>query len=131
MTTLENATGLVGRALMSLIFLGSGIEKIGDFAGTQALMARAGMPATGPLLVAAIVLLLGGGLSLLAGWRARWGAAALIVFLIPATAVFHLDLADTNQFHHFTKNLAILGGLLLAIRFGAGGWSLDRLAGRA
>ncbi len=114
-----------GRAFVALIFLMSGFGKVADFAGTQEYMAAYGMPLTAPLLVAAIVIEIGGGLSVLLGYKARWGAAALIVFLIPATLVFHTDFADRNQTIHFMKNLAILGGLLLIVARGAGPLSLD------
>ena len=120
---------LLGRVLISLIFLMSAFGKIADFGGTQQYMASYGMPATGLLLVGAIVLELFGGLSVLLGFRARWGAIALIVFLIPATLVFHTDFADRMQTIQFMKNLAIIGGLLFVVAFGPGAFRLDRRLG--
>lgn len=114
-----------GRALVALIFLISGLGKIADFAGTQEYMAAYGLPLTALLLVGAILFEVGGGLSVLLGYRARWGALALAVFIVPATLVFHTDFADQNQVIHFLKNLAILGGLLLIAARGAGLLSLD------
>jgi putative oxidoreductase len=80
---------LLGRVLLSFIFLQSAYDKIFNFSKTAALMASKNMPMPEPLLVPIIVVLLGGGLTILTGWRARWGALALFLFLIPATLIFH------------------------------------------
>ena len=117
---------LLGRLLLVAPFLASLMGKVLDFGGTQQYMASYGMPLTGLLLAGAIALELAGGLSVLLGYRARWGAVALIVFLIPATLVFHTDFSDQEQIIHFLKNLSILGGLVLVIAHGAGALSLDR-----
>ncbi|MCS7271144.1 MAG: DoxX family protein, partial [Gemmataceae bacterium] len=58
----------------------------------------------------------------------------LIVFLIPATVIFHNFWAFEGQEQQmqmimFLKNLAILGGLLLVVGFGAGAYSLDNRCG--
>ena len=118
---------LIARTFLSIIFLRSGITKIMGFAGTQEYMAAQGIPSglTGMLLVAAIALELLGGLSVLLGYRARWGAIALIIFLIPATLIFHINFADSMQVIQFFKNLAIMGGLLMLVVYGSGPMSLD------
>lgn len=115
----------LGRVLLSLIFLLSAFGKIMDPAGTQAHMTAQGLPLTGLLLAGAILLELGGGLSLLLGWKARWGALALIAFLIPTTLVFHTDFADQAQMIHFMKNLAVIGGLCYVATYGAGPLSVE------
>ncbi|TPM26619.1 DoxX family protein [Mesorhizobium sp. B2-3-5] len=61
--------------------------------------------------------------TLIAGYRARIVAAVMALFTI-ATA-FHSNLADQNEFPHFFKNIAIAGGLLHVVAFGAGRLSLD------
>jgi putative oxidoreductase len=81
--------------------------------------------------VASIVVELGASVMLILGWKARWGALALVVFMIPITAVFHNPWAgDPSQAQmqmiHLMKNLSITGGLLMVAAFGAGAWSLDR-----
>ena len=68
---------------------------------------------------------------LLVGWKARWAALALIVFMIPATLYFHAfwsypEAQFVNQFHHFFKNLAIIGALFMVMGMGSGALSLDR-----
>jgi putative oxidoreductase len=123
----------VGRILLSGIFLRAGIGHVLDFAGMQQAIIAKGIP--GFLSVGAafggIILLLSGGLSILLGYQTRVGAKLLIVFLIPATLLFHLNFADPMQQIQFFKNLGLIGGLLLLIQTGAGYWSLDRYSDRA
>ena len=125
-----------GRTMLALLFLVSGYKKVIDFAATAAYMASRGMPLVEFFAVASIVLELGGGLMLVAGWKARWSAAALFVlFMIPATLIFHrfwaVDAAQVfNQTNHFLKNVAIMGGLALVAGFGPGMLSADRATPR-
>ncbi|MBA2252581.1 MAG: DoxX family protein [Nitrospirales bacterium] len=124
---------LVGRILLGAIFLISGIGKIADPQGTQQYMQAMGMTwATTLFYVGAIVIEVGGGLSLLLGYWTRAGATALLLFMIPTTLLFHTNFADQNQMIHFLKNLAMCGGLLYVASYGAGALSLDaRLGGPA
>ncbi|HAZ44723.1 MAG TPA: DoxX family protein [Cyanobacteria bacterium UBA11369] len=119
---------LVARVFLTAIFLNSAYGKITGFSRTQEVMAGAGIPAglTGILLVGAIVCELFGGLSVLLGYKARWGAIALIIFLIPATLIFHTNFAERMQVIQFLKNLGLLGGLLMVYSFGSGPLSLDK-----
>ena len=130
--TLQSVSLLVGRLLLCAIFLGSGIGKLFDLSGTQAYMTSAGLPATGILLAMAIFAEVAGGISLLSGFLARVGAGGLIVFLIPATFLFHHfwsmpEDQATVQMHMFMKNLAIMGGLFYVLAAGAGPISVDGL----
>lgn len=111
---------LAGRILLGLIFFLSGVGKIFNFAGTQDYMAAMGMPMTGLFLVAAIIIEIGGALMLFTGFKMEIGAWALMLFLIPATLIFHSNLADQTQMIMFLKNVAIMGGLLNIVSFGAG-----------
>ena len=122
---------LLGRVFLAAIFVHSGVDKVFNYDATVKAMAARGMPLPELLVIPAIVLLLAGSVMLLLGWKARWGAAALIVFTIPATLYFHnfWDYPQAqfrNQFHHFFKNLAILGGLLMVLGMGSGPLSLDK-----
>ena len=121
---------LLGRILLSLIFILSGFGKIADWSGTASSMSAKGMVAVPFFLTMAILFELGGGLSVLLGFKARWGALALICFLIPATLIFHNFWAFTGaeqrmQMINFLKNLAIMGGLLLLVLRGPGHPSID------
>lgn len=123
--TLRNVVTLLGRLLLSAIFLKSAIGKMSDPGGTISAMASVGLPLPSLLLIPTIILLIGGGLSVLLGYKAQWGAIALILFLIPATLLFHTDFSQAGQETQFMKNLAILGGLLIMTQYGSGPLSLD------
>jgi putative oxidoreductase len=121
---------LLGRILLSLIFLLSGFGKIGDWSGTASYMASKGMVAVPFFLTMAILFELGGGLSVLLGFKARLGAWALVFYLIPVSLIFHNFWAFTGaeqrmQMINFLKNLAIMGGLLLVALRGAGKPCID------
>ena len=76
---------LLGRILLSVIFIIAGINKITGFEGTAGYMASKGLPMVEVLLVLTILIELGGGLMILLGWQARWGATAIFLFIIPVT----------------------------------------------
>jgi putative oxidoreductase len=108
----------IGRALVGILFLVSGINKILGFSTVLGWMNSSGIPAAGLLLVLTILLEIGGGLALVTGIQARFAAAALALFLVPVTLIFHgfwhADAAEVqNQLNHFFKNVAILGGMLV------------------
>jgi putative oxidoreductase len=121
---------LVGRVVLSLIFLFSGVMKLFHWSATTESMTKEGMVAVPFFLAMAILFELAGGLSLLLGFKSRYGALALIVFLIPVTLIFH-DFwtyeggQAMNQMQHFMKNLAIMGGLLVVVGLGPGPLSFD------
>jgi putative oxidoreductase len=117
---------LIGRILFSLMFLLPALNKIINFAGTQQYMASKQMPVTALLLVCAIAMLLFGTFSIGVGYKSKIGAVVLIIFLIPATLIFHSDLTDQNQFIHFLKNIALIGGLLMIFVNGTGELSLEK-----
>jgi putative oxidoreductase len=80
----------------------------------------------GALLPLVIITELGGGLALLAGFQTRWVALALAGFTILSALIFHRNLGDQMQMINFMKNLAMTGGLLMFVRFGAAPSSIDR-----
>ena len=121
---------LLGRILLAFIFLQSGFEKVLNYGKTLALMGARGIPEPQILLPLAIAVLFAGAIMVLIGWKAHWGALALIAFMIPATLYFHSywtypDSLQMNQFHHFVKNLAIIGALSMILGMGSGALSVD------
>jgi len=130
METIGRYSVLLGRILLSLIFVMSGFSKIGGWEQTAGYMASKGMPLVPLFLVAAMLIEVLGGLSVLLGLKARVGAAALILFLVPASLIFHNfwtleGMEQQVQMIMFMKNLSILGGLLLVVGLGSGPLSLD------
>ncbi len=116
---------LLARILISLIFLWSGLQKILHFSATQQYMSMHKMPQTTLLLIGAIIVEIGGGLCLLFGFKTKWAALLIALFLIPTTWIFHRNLADQIQLLEFLKNLAIIGGLLMLTAFDGGKFSLS------
>ena len=117
---------LIGRVLLGLMFLVSGVHKIADPHGTQQYMIMMGMTwMTTLFYIGAVAVELAGSLSLLLGYRARAAAWLLFLFMIPTTLIFHTNFGDPNQMIHFLKNVSIMGGLLYVARYGAGRYSMD------
>lgn len=131
-STISHILNLLGRFLLIVIFLMSAVgNKIPNFGSTAEYMAAEGVPAPMFLLAGAIVFLIAGSLSILIGYKARAGAALLLIFLILATYWFH-DFwtvedpgAKQMQTIAFMKNLALMGAMLMIIARGPGNPSLD------
>ncbi|MEW6613282.1 MAG: DoxX family protein [Pseudomonadota bacterium] len=131
MNAMKQYGPLLGRILLVLLFLLSGYNKVAGFSQTAGYMASKSLPMIEVLLVLSILVELGGALMILLGWRARWGALALFLWMIPVTFIFHnfwaVDPAQMqNQMNHFMKNLAIMGGLLYVMAYGSGPYSIDK-----
>lgn len=127
--TLHRYGPLVGRILIAFIFVFSGIGKLTGFEGTVAYIASKGLPLPQMAAIAAIVVELGGGIMLVAGWKARWAAAAMLVFTGIAALFFHNFWAvppdqAQNQMIHFMKNISMMGGLLFVTVYGSGPFSV-------
>ena len=113
----------VGRLMIGLPFAMSGLSKLSAYSATTGMISAAGLPF--PTLALAVVAELGGGLLLIAGYRARYVAAALALFSLATAISFHANFADQNQMIHFLKNVMMAGGLLQIVAFGAGALSID------
>lgn len=121
----SGAVPLVGRILIAAIFLFSGVSKLITPGASIAYIEMAGLPLPIAAYGAAVVLELVGAVALVIGFQARLAALGLALFTVVAAFGFHFNLADQNQFIHFFKNVAMVGGLLQVAAFGAGGYSLD------
>ena len=115
--------GLAGRVLLAIMFVASGYGKIGGYEGTQGYMESIGVP--GMLLPLAIVLELGGGLAIMAGWQTRIIAILLAGFTLLTAFTFHLNFAVQVESIMFMKNLSIAGGFLMLAAYGPGALALD------
>jgi len=114
-----------GRLLIGLPFAMSGLGKLAAFGLTTAMIDAHGLPVPPLAYLEAVVLELGGGVLLIAGYQARLVALALAVFSVAAGVAFHSNFADQNQMIHFLKNVMMAGGLLQIAAFGAGAISFD------
>ncbi len=129
-TSAQDTLALVGRVLIAYLFVPAGWGKLMGFSGAVGYIASKGVPVPEVCAAIAIALELGCGLALLLGYKARWAALGLAIFVAVITPIFHnfWALPAAQQMMNklqFDKNLAILGGLLVLMAFGAGGFSLD------
>ena len=128
--TLASTAEVAGRFLLALLFLLSGLGKLGAYASTAAYMSATGVP--GALLPVVIATEVFGALAIVLGWKTRVAAFLLAGFSLLTALTFHNNLADQTQMISFFKNLSIAGGFLLLVANGAGPLSLDRRSrGRA
>ena len=125
----QGAVVVLGRFFFALIFLLAGAnhfnkQTIGYAASQGVPLASIAVPLSGVLAIA-------GGLSILLGYRAKFGAWLIVLFLIPVTLMMHKFWTVTDpmmaqiQMILFMKNVSMLGGSLLISHFGAGPFSLD------
>jgi putative oxidoreductase len=114
-----------GRLLIGGLFVMSGLTKISAYAGITAAISSAGLPLPPLGFVIALVVEIGLGLLLVAGYRTRPAALGLAIWCLVTAIFFHRNFADQNAMIHFLKNLMIAGGLLQIVHFGAGPLSLD------
>jgi putative oxidoreductase len=118
-TWTEGILPLLGRLLVSVIFVTSAISKSFGWNGNVEYMASKGLPLVPVLLVTALAIELFGSLALITGFAARIAASVMFLYMIPVTFLLH-EFMSTN----FEKNLGIMGGLLLIASYGPGKFSL-------
>jgi putative oxidoreductase len=121
---------LVGRILLSLVFLIAGYRKLMAVAASAGYFGKLGFPMPEVLVWIAIAVELGGAILLIAGWKTRWAACLLALFTLIATFAAHrfweVDAAQyANQMNHFLKNIAIVGGFIILATTGPGALSVD------
>ena len=120
---MTNILDLLGRILISALFLLNGIFKISNYEGTIGWMESFGMP--GMFLVPAIILEIAGPVLIIIGYKTKLAAGVLSLFCIATAFIFHSEFADQMQFTSFLKNIALAGGFLILFVNGAKGISLD------
>jgi putative oxidoreductase len=64
----------------------------------------------------------------LVGYQTRLVALGLAIYVLVSGFIGDSKLGDPNEFMHFMKNIAIVGGSLAFVAFGAGAYSLDAKA---
>ncbi|HEX4892061.1 MAG TPA: DoxX family protein [Hyphomicrobiaceae bacterium] len=120
---------LLGRIFYSSIFI---MANLFHFSGQSIAHAAAeGVPMAGILVPLSGIIGLAGGFSILLGYKAKWGAWILALFLVPVTLMMHKFWAAADpqaaMMHQimFMKNVSMLGAALMIAHFGAGPLSLD------
>jgi len=126
----------IARSSIASIFIAAAISKFVFFDQTVQYMTSKGFTIVPLFLVGAAAVEFFGGLSVVFGYKARFGATLLLLFLIPTTLIFHdfWNVTDHDlqvlQFTNFMKNVSIFGGLLYLICFGAGKFAFDNICFR-
>ena len=118
-----NLIDLIGRILISVLFLLNGIFKISNYDGTIGWMESYGMP--GIFLFPAIILEIAGPVLVIIGYKTKLTAGLLSLFCVATAIIFHNDFTDQMQFTSFLKNIALAGGFLILFVNGAKSLSLD------
>ena len=120
---MTNIADLIGRILISALFLLNGIFKISNYDGTIGWMESFGVP--GILIIPAIILEIAGPILIIIGYKTKLAAGLLSLFCIATAAIFHNDFSNQMQFTSFLKNIALAGGFLILFVNGAKDFSLD------
>ena len=120
----------IARLMLAMVFIVSGIQKIGAYEQTTAYMESQGIP--GLLLPLVLLVEIGGGLMVAIGWHARIAAALLGAFSLLAGIIFQLMPgleAQGELFYgymaHFWKDVAIAGGMAMIVANGPGLFSME------
>ena len=121
---MTNMLDLIGRILISALFLISAYNKIFSIDGTMGWMEGYGVP--GFLLYPAIVIEIILPLFVIIGYQAKISAGLLAIFCILTAFIFHFDFSDQLQFISFLKNIGLAGGFLFIVANGTKEWSVDK-----
>lgn len=122
---------LTGRIFFSLIFIMAGPNHFSS--ATIGYAASLGVPLAAFVVPLSGLIALIGGLSIAAGFKAKWGALLIILFLIPVTLMMHQfwtvkdPMMMQMQMTMFMKNISMLGGAIIIANLGSGPLSLDSL----
>jgi putative oxidoreductase len=119
---------LIGRILLAVIFIVSGIGKVIDPAPAAGMMASVGLPANMALGVGIFELV--AGLLLAIGLMTRLVSIVLFVYVALTILFFHSAFTDPAQQVNALKNLAIMGGMLMVFAYGQMRWSYDHWRAR-
>lgn len=123
---LNSLASLIGRVMMSAIFIQAGINKAMTSTATIASFSKIPLPNPPLAYGVTVAVELLGGLAILVGWKTKWSALTLAFWCLATAYVAHYHPGDRGQMIHFMKNVAMAGGFLQLFVLGAGRFSLDR-----
>ncbi len=147
MDLVKHLLSLLSRLLMTALFLLSSVNKIMhwtayqnfmltkkpylQFISSLDLLSGKDVVNSGFVLFLLISFELAGGVSLLLGYKTRFGVSMLIALLIFNSCFFHNFWVSEGVLHgtqlmDFVKNCALIGGLLSLGLLGPGRYSLDK-----
>ena len=121
---MSNVLDLIGRILISALFLISAYNKIFNLDGSMGWMEGFGVP--GFLIFPAIAIEIILPVLVIVGYQARMAAGILAIFCLATAFIFHSDFSDQTQFISFLKNIGLAGGFLFIVANGTKDWAFDR-----
>ena len=121
---MANLIDLIGRILISALFLISAYSKIFSIDGSMSWMEGFGVP--GFLLYPAIALEIILPLCIIIGYQARIAAGLLAIFCLATAFIFHLNFIDPMQKISFLKNIGLAGGFLFIVVNGTKAWAIEK-----
>ena len=119
-----NLLDLVGRIMISAIFLFSGVNKVFNYDVTTGWMESFGVP--GFLLIPAIIVEIIFPILIIIGYQTRIAAGGLLLFSLITAFIFHFDFSNQMQIIAFLKNVGLAGGMLFLVVHGAKDFSLEK-----
>ncbi len=123
---MSNVVALIGRVLLSAIFIYFGAMKLLYFPATIGVMSSEHLPLPWAAAIVAVVVELLGGLAILLGIRTRAVAAILAVYCVVTALIAHTNFDDLNQTINFMKNISMAGGFLQLLAWGGGRYSATK-----
>ena len=114
---------LIGRILLSALFLIEGFGKISMQENVIMYMENYGIP--GILFIPAVILEILFPLLLIVGYKTKLAAFVMALFTFTVAIIFHTDFSKGMEMVFFLKDLAIAGGFLMIFVYGANKISLD------
>ena len=114
---------LIGRILLSALFLIEGIGKISMQEDVIMYMENYGIP--GILFIPAVILEILFPLLLIVGYKTKLAAFVMALFTFTVAIIFHTDFSEGMQMIFFLKDLAIAGGFMIILVYGPGKISID------
>ena len=121
---MANVFDLIGRILISALFLISAFNKIFNLDSSIGWMESFGVP--GFLIFPAIAIEIILPVLVIVGYQARISAGILAIFCLATAFIFHFDFSDQMQFILFLKNIGLAGGFLFIVANGTKDWAVDR-----
>ncbi len=121
---MANVFDLIGRILISALFLISAFNKIFNLEGSMSWMESFGVP--GFLIFPAIVIEIILPILVIVGFQARIASGILALFCLATAFLFHFDFSDQSQFVSFLKNVGLAGGFLFIVVNGTKDWAVDK-----
>ena len=122
---MSTIAAVIGRVLIAVIFIVSGIQKLWDPGPAAQMLASTNLPANLALPTGAFEVI--AGLLLAVGLMTRLVAILLAGFCLVTIFFFHNQFGDPMQAAQALKNIAIAGGLLVVFAYGHMRWSYDHM----